>query len=55
VKRAVLLAMFLAPPLWAAKGDSAPYPKMTAPAAERGGEKPAPSTDKRNLHLQLKK
>jgi hypothetical protein len=54
VKRALFLALWLPSSLLAAKGDVSAPTKMTAPSL-RAGEKPAPDTGKRVLHLQLKK
>jgi hypothetical protein len=54
VKRALLLGLILPSLLWAQKGDLAAPQKMAAPAAH-AGEKSSPPTDKRVLHLSLKK
>jgi hypothetical protein len=50
----LFLALWLPSSLLAAKGDLSSPPKMMAPSAH-AAEKAAPDTDKRVLHLQLKK
>jgi hypothetical protein len=53
VKLLALLVIFAAP-VAASKGDVSAPAKMAA-SPLKGGAKPAPDTDKRVFHLQLKK